>query len=260
MKNLLTANCRDDGHSRYSKEKFIVLLKAQIENSLDLGWKSKDIIILANFEFEFMGVKAIVIPLNDFCFTGSKIFSVKWLFENTEINDVIWSRDCDTWQNMYFKCPKIRDVGIATYSTKKLNGGSIFWNIKSKDIIDKICEEIVKNKEKREEPTLNKILKSDVYKKRVKVVNSTFNLGCSGYVPRYQRSEKPVKVVHFHPYNITAWETHTLDRNGLGEIAVSRRLERLLRKYYISLPIKLSNKGERRRKEIIKERINNPKK
>lgn len=251
-----------NGSNRYKQEAIELLLKAQIENSLDLGWKSEDIIILANFEFEFMNVKTKIISLNDFCLTGSKCFGVKYIFDNNLILDdeILFVHDLDAWQNVYFKCPKIRDVGIATYSTKKLNGGVIFWKKSGIDILNAICDEITKNKESREEPTLNRILKSDVYKKRVKVVNSTFNLGCSGYVPRYQRAEKPVKVVHFHPYNSIAWETHTMDRNGVGEIAVSRRLERLIRKYYINLPIKLSNKGEKRRKEIMEERIKNPKK
>ena len=79
------------------------------------------------------------------------------------------------------------------------------------------------------------------------MVNNTFNVGCSGFVKRYNRSIKPIHVCHFHPYNRIAWETHTLDRNGIGEIPVSIRLERLIRKYYPNLPIKL--KGDRHGKK-----------
>ena len=57
-------------------------------------------------------------------------------------------------------------------------------------------------------------------------------MGCSGFVKRYERAEKPIKVLHFHPTNRIAWETHALDRNQIGEIPISSQLENLLRKHY----------------------------
>jgi len=43
-----------------------ILLKAQIHNLLELGWKKENIILFINFDFEFMGISAGVIKLNDF--------------------------------------------------------------------------------------------------------------------------------------------------------------------------------------------------
>lgn len=245
MKNLLVANVQNDNHPRYSKHKFSIALQAQIENSLNLGWKKNDIIILSNFDFEYMGVKAIVIGLNDFCFTGSKMFAIKWYFENSDYDGVIWCRDVDTWQNVEFDKPKFKHVGITTYSQPKLNGGSVFWRSKAKDIIDHIVDILKTDRLKREEPTLNKVLKSKEYKKRVTIINQTFNLGCSGFVKRYNRSDKPIRVCHFHPTNRIAWETHTLDRNHIGEIPVSKRLENIIRKYYKDLPTTLKDGGKK---------------
>ena len=64
-------------------------------------------------------------------------------------------------------------------------------------------------------------------------------MGCSGFVVRLARSEKPIKVCHFHPYNRLSWETHALDRNQINEIAVTVRLEKLIRKYYPFLATEL---------------------
>lgn len=254
----MVANVTEGG--RYCKEEVELLLKAHIENLLDLGWKKENIDILSNIDFSFMDVSTRKIKLNDFCLKGSKMFGLSWLIENNLFNDIIHASDLDAWQNVWFEPPKFKDVGITTYSRPKLNGGSSFWKPTSIDIIDKIINTITETKAEREEPTLNLILKSKEYRDRVTIINNTFNVGCSGFIPRYQRSEKPIKVCHFNVRNSIAWETHTLDRNGINEIAVDRRLERLIRKYYTDLPIKLSKKGERRRKEIIEERIKNPKK
>jgi hypothetical protein len=255
MKNFIIAN--KSKKSRYIFEQISVFIKAQIENSLDLGWQAKDIILLANFDYEFMGVKSTNISLNKECLTGSKMFGMKYLFDNDLVDDIIWSHDLDAWQNVSFSCPEFKEVGIACYSNSKYNGGSIFWRPSAKDITYKIIEEINNNKENKEEPTLNRILKSKEYKNRVTNVNNTFNVGCSGYVKRWERSIKPIRVCHFHPYNRTAWETHGLDRNGLGVIGVSNRLENILRKYYPKLPTELSEHGKIAQKERKENRLKN---
>jgi hypothetical protein len=247
MKNFIIAN--KSKSSRYKFENIEILIKAQIENSLELGWKEKDIIFIANFDYDFMGVKSIKTDLNKECLTGSKMFGMKYLFDNNLVNDIIWAHDLDAWQNVPFSCPEFKDVGITCYSTPKYNGGSIFWKKSSEDIVYRIIEEIKKNKENKEEPTLNKVLKSKEYKKRVTNVNNTFNVGCSGYVKRWDRSIKPIRVCHFHPYNKIAWETHCLDRNGLDIKGVSDRLEKLLRKYYPDLAPELSKNGKKAQKE-----------
>jgi hypothetical protein len=243
MKNFIIAN--KSKNKRYKFENIDILLKAQIENSLELGWKVQDIILLANFDYEFMGVKSVNISLNKECLTGSKMFGMKYLFDNNLVDDVIWAHDLDAWQNVPFSCPDFKDVGIACYSTSKYNGGSVFWRKSAKDIVYEIVSEINRNEQNKEEPTLNRILKSKKYKDRVTNVNNTFNVGCSGYVKRWARSIKPIRVCHFHPYNRTAWETHALDRNGLGVKGLSDRLENILRKYYSDLAVELSENGKK---------------
>lgn len=241
MKNLLVANLT---RKRYCFDAIDLLLRAQIENSLSLGWQISDIILLANFDYSFMGVSSIKIKLNKTCLTGSKMFAMQYLFDNSLVTDAIWAHDLDAWQNSAFECPEFLDAGIATYSNDKFNGGSIFWRKSGEDIVRKIIEIITTGSENKEEPTLNKVLKSKEYRDRVTILNNTFNVGCSGYVKRYMRSEKPVKVVHFHPNNTIAFETHCLDRNGIGVKGISDNLEKILRKYYIGLATELSSSGK----------------
>lgn len=242
MKNFMVANLSKN--KRYNFEDLELLVKAQIENSIELGWDCKDIFLLANFDYEFMGVKSVNADLNKKCLTGSKVFGVKYLFDNNLVDDVIWAHDLDAWQNIQFSLPEIKDVGIACYSNSKFNGGSIFWGLNSKDIVERIVGQINDDEENREEPTLNRILKSKEYNERVTIVNHTYNVGCSGYAVRWQKSTKPLRVCHFHPNNNTAWETHALDRNGLDCHGITDRLESIIRKYYPNLSTELSLKGK----------------
>ena len=258
MLNFMVAN-RNDKAKRYKKESIETLLKAQIENSLELGWKRQEIVILSNFEFGFMGVKAYEVgALNDFCFTGSKMFGLGMLPSVINWKGPLWSHDLDAWQNAWFDCPKFSSVGVANYSNNKINGGSLFWKPTSIDIIDETVKRLREDKQEREEPTLNKILREEQYKGRVTKLDNTYNVGCSGFAVRLSRSEKPIKVCHFHPYNRLAWETHCLDRNQINEIAITVRLERLMRKYYPFLAVELQMIEEHREikrkkyKEFIK--------
>jgi len=240
VKRLMVANWTGKVTARYSPEKMDTLLKAQIENALAVGWKPDDIIFLSNFELEFMGVKSEIIPMNTFCLSGSKMFALKWLFDQGRVQETHWSLDLDCWQNIWFDRPDFKtDVGCSTYSNFKYNGGSIFWTPEARDIVDEAVERLTTGQEPKEEPTLNKIFKSDEYKKRVTILNYSYNVGCSGFVPRFEKSLKPIRVCHFHPPNNVAWEIHALDRTGIGQIPITIRLERLLRKYYPNLATEL---------------------
>jgi len=243
MKRLLTANKQTTGKARYHHDKMEIMLKAQIDNCLEVGWQPRDIILLTNFDFEFMGIKSEVIELNNFCLSGSKMWAIKYLFDNNRVNDTIYAGDLDCWQTTWFDCPTFEgDVGACCYSNPKFNGGSIFWKPESKDIVYKVVEILTAEKAKSEEPTLNRIFKSNEYKDRVSVLNSSYNVGCSGFFERYDRGIKPIKVCHFHPQNNVAWEIHCLDRDGMGVVSLTVRLERLIRKYYPERAVQLKDK------------------
>jgi hypothetical protein len=249
VKILLTANVKEDS-KRYSFDKMDMLLKAQIDNILDCGWNADDVLLIANVDYEYLGVCAIKTELNDTCRTGSKMFGVEFALDNKLYDGVYWAKDLDVWPNYMFEEPEMRDVGITTYSSTKLNGGSVFWKPSAFDIVKHVIGEINKGEEK-EEPTLNKLLKSDKYFPRTTVLNTTYNVGSSGFFPRAYRAEKPIKVCHFNPTNRIAWETHRLNRDGMGMVSVSSRLENTLRKYF-DLAYKLRSEKDEKRSEELK--------
>jgi hypothetical protein len=245
MKNLIVANYQRENQSFDTIEPFV---KAQIENSLDLDWAIEDILFISNFDYEYMGVEAIVADLNVFCMTGSKIFAEEFVINNhLNNNDVIFSHDLDAWQNELFECPVFSDIGLSEYSKPRFNGGVRFLKSSALDIIQDIKNEIIKTQSNKEEPIINKVLKKPIYKDRVTTLNYTYNVGCSGFVKRYLNAEKPVKVCHFHPNNRIAWETHTMDRNAINGRSVSERLETLIRKYFPTIATKLSREGSSKR-------------
>lgn len=225
------------------------VLYAQVENALELGWRRKEIMLVANFGWKWNGVKAIRVELNRTCLTGSKMFALEAVRALGWFGETVWAHDLDVWQNAPFEEPEFKDVGICRYSNSRFNGGSVFWKPSAKDLVDGILQALA-NGAPREEPTLNRILKDKKNSKRVTVLNETFNVGCSGFVPRFLRAEKPVVACHLNPYNGIAWETHRLNRNGLGFVSVSDRLEVILRQHFPRLATEISASGLKRSAEL----------
>lgn len=212
-----------------SENELRAIIDTQIENSLALGWAPKDIVIVSNIHLD---VPATVIraPLNEFCLTGSKMFALHHLFNLgvIERDEVWWAHDIDAWQNHWFEPPELLDIGLAEYSTPKFNGGSILLRASAHDMIAAIVHTIVESKAKREEPSINMHLRSELFRHRVTVLNSTFNVGCSAYAVRHKRSVKPILVSHFHPKRKTSWRTHIYGDKTMRETSVSPRLFQLL--------------------------------
>lgn len=232
MKNIVVANFQAKrGKLSFAElEKYI---QCQIDNSLALNWKKEDIVVIANFEYVYQGIKTQYMPLNNFCLTGSKVFAIRDYLEGRERDGIFWTHDLDIWQDAEFSEPEMKDIGISTYSRPTLNGGSVFYRKSAIDILHKIVGIIQDQKRDREEPTINEVLKSDEYKDRVTILETGFNVGCSGFKVRWDGAIKPVKAFHFHPTNRIAWDTMARNRNGISKDAtISKRLRELLVKYY----------------------------
>ncbi len=237
MKNVMVANYRPGAAAgAHQLEKW---LDAQIDNSLMLGWKPDDVIVIANFAYQRAGIRATPAELNRSCLRGSKVFAMDFLFreERVDPDGVYWTHDLDAWQNHWFEPPAFADVGITEYSRPTFNGGSVFYHFTARDIVAEIVRRIEESGIDKEEPVLDEVLRSATYRDRVTILNSTFNVGCSGFVERYQRSVKPILVSHMHPNNSIAWDTHVNDRNNLGERAMSPRLvEFLVQRFHHGIP------------------------
>jgi len=236
VKNLLAANFRPK--NKLSEVDLRQLIDVQVENSRALGWAVHDIVIVTNLTLDTPAT-VVRAPLNDTCLTGSKMFALHHLFSLGAIRDgeVWWAHDLDAWQNYWFDPPEFLDIGLAEYSRPSFNGGSIFLRANARDMVSTITEQIVSSKARREEPAINSILRSAPFKDRVTVLNSTFNVGCSAYAVRHNRSVKPILVSHFNPKGKTSWRTHIFGDRKLPEASISPRLfELLVRRFHQGVP------------------------
>jgi hypothetical protein len=124
------------------------------------------------------------------------------------------------------------DIGLAEYSTPKFNGGSVLLRAGSQDLVRTITRLIRDTGAPREEPAINRILRRPEHQARVTTLNSTFNVGCSAFAVRYERSLQPILVSHFHPSIKSAWRTHVAGGNKIGKVSVSPRLVELLVRHF----------------------------
>ena len=134
MKNLLIYI--NPNHS-FSKE-YVTMSKIQIDNSLDLGWKPEDIMMVTNFPYEYKGIKSIVVGDEYFYTPPStlKFPAVARMFENNMIgNDLYWMHDFDSFQLVPLDSDERiiqemggRDMGLCDYGRRhKCNGCSVFF-------------------------------------------------------------------------------------------------------------------------------------
>ncbi len=191
------------------------LVKVQIENSLELGWKKADILLVTNFAYKYGDIEALV--LNDADFfdrkpQASKINAIIKLFEHNliEDNELYWFHDFDAFQLEKFSETDINlnddQIGLTDYGGGKYFGGIdrwstgvIFFRAGSKDIFEGL-KEIYYQKKIDEEEALHLLIdKEPPLNKRVKKVNNTYNFIGYKLESVYKKSIKPIKVVHFHP-------------------------------------------------------------
>ena len=184
------------------------LIKVQIDNSLRLGWKEKDILLVTNFDFEHNGVKAILIEDSVFCPfrpLSTKTIAVAYLLEKEMIEKdiVYWVHDLDAYQLAEIDVDlETKDAGFTDYGwARKWSLGSYFFKETAKDLFQWLRDGIYTRKAEDErvlvwltKHNFNKI--NDRYKK----LNITYNLGMRWIEENYRRADKPLKVVHFHPY------------------------------------------------------------
>lgn len=191
------------------------LAKVQIENSLALGWKKEDILLVTNFEYQYGEVKAIVLKDVEFFDRKpqvSKINAIIKMFELGMINDkkTYWFHDLDAFQlqpitedeiNISDNDIALTDFGGGKYfhGEDRWSGGVIFFKSGSKDIFNQVKALAYKKSIDEEEALGLLVINDPKIRKRVKKINNSYNF--IGYKLKsvYEKSIKPLKVVHFHP-------------------------------------------------------------
>jgi len=204
-----------DPSKSWEVDKDRILAEIQIENC-HYFWKSKDIIMITNFPYEYRGFKATVIEdtswlpteyvtifNNVWRFFG--FFLLPYLIKRGYLNDdLIYGHDLDAYQVHDLDLPPLdRDLGLVDYGfASKINLGNVFFKPhKVLDIFRMIGEYMLKWKINEEE-VLVKLQKDNVnnINSRFRKLNITYNIG-SRHVPRnVNYAEKPIKVAHFQAW------------------------------------------------------------
>lgn len=261
MKNLLIdlhpSKSFRDYHWGKENEK---LVKIQIDNSLSLGWKKNDILLVTNFDYEYRGVKSMVVSDQLFCnmsYTVTKILVITYLFDKKLIeDDLYWFHDFDAFQLEPLTATEIdignstlalTDYGITTINearNKRWSTGSMFFNNKSQEIF-----EMIKNKAYQYRVNEEVALLALTRRNRGNILNSMKKLNIRyNFATRkrdiaasYGLAEKPLKVIHFHPSDRRKLDLepgNNIDvciygRNRLNKILINQQLTDLFNKYKI---------------------------
>lgn len=203
MKNLMIyINPVDKKFSREHED----LTKIQIDNSLGLGWKPEDILLVTNFDYEYKGVKSIIID-NYEVFDqnrSTKIPAINQLFADGIITDeVYWFHDHDAFQLEPMEVDLEKDAGFTDHGawSKTWNAGSFFFKKGARDIFLGIWEYMNK-RFTNEQDALTYMWQNNIngINDRYQLISMAYNIGIYRIAENLQKAGQPPKVAHFHPH------------------------------------------------------------
>ncbi|MFA5990494.1 MAG: hypothetical protein WC803_12935 [Sphingomonas sp.] len=215
------------------------LAKIQIDNSFELGWKAEDTIVITNFPYEYRGVKALEVGDENFsriipqC---TKIDTVCTLFDQGffKEGELYWAHDFDAVQNAVITEEELElgeRMGFTDYGRHdRWNGGSYFFRSTDGDFFRK-TKKLMYDRNINEEDAWMVMMKEEpeYMEKNLKRLNISYNFGIKQMELCYNKSIKPVKVLHFHPDRVyRGWGRAMEIVKGKNEINQVLMLERLI--------------------------------
>ncbi len=190
------------------------LAKVQIENSLQLGWKPEDILLVTNFPFQYGKVKAIEVTDVEFFDRKpqvSKINAIIKLIESGIISgrELYWFHDFDAFQQEVISEEEIQvgecELGVTEYGglyfagQRRISTGVLFFRASILPLMKQIKKRAYELQIDEEEALGLLMKESTDVKKQVVVLNHTYNFIGYSLSSTYKKTTKPLKVVHFHP-------------------------------------------------------------
>ena len=236
-----------------------ILAKIQIENSLAMGWKPEDIVFVTNFPYEHMGIKSMIVPDELFCKIkkrATKILVILHLFDKGLIgNHFWWFHDLDAFQlekiteeeldlgNFPFALTGYGKTTINESHDRWWSTGSIFFT-KDSEFIFRLIKDKVYQYQSNEEVALLALTRRNRsnMNSKIKKLNITYNFATRkrDISVCYEMADKPLKVIHFHPFDKREVELGNdnigvciFGKNRLNKILVNDRLKGLFSKYKI---------------------------
>ena len=192
MKNLLIYISLTRGFDKEHEE----LTKIQIDNSLDLGWKVEDIILVTNFDWGYRGVKSQVMGGELNTLDGNRSSKVPVILKLDLGNDLYWFHDHDAFQLEPFGSVT---SGFTDHGwSKKWNAGSFFFTSKEKDLFQKIYDCMLE-RNINEQDALTYLWENGTERN---ILNITYNLGIYHIENNLKTADGPLMVAHFHPHKL----------------------------------------------------------
>lgn len=171
----------------------------QIDNALRY-WDKEDLLFVTNFPFEYRGVKSWQVPGEMYCKhnpLSSKINVVVHLLEQW-LSDLTWYHDMEAWQIAPLDLQLEREVGLTDYGWRpNWNLGSFFFYPTSIDMFRRM-RDMMNDTKMPDEWVLKRV--AEHFPHRIQRLNVTYNFGKRKREENLERADKPIRVVHFHPY------------------------------------------------------------
>jgi hypothetical protein len=217
-------------------------LGIQVENSLELGWEPRDILLYANFPYAKSGVEAISVappprPRHARTTAYFKIFCILDAFGRAPDAELFWYHDLDAYQLIPFAArPTTRDMAFCLYVTRdrlKVQGGSMFFTGASRPIFEQIFDLLTRHGYRTDELALTDLMGRREYLDRFEVLDYSYNLGDTDFALRYQLALKPIKVVHFHIDRVSH-QSKFFGDSSLGVRPLTDRFALLLKRYGVT--------------------------
>lgn len=182
------------------------LIKIQIDNSLELGWKPEDIVLAFNFDYGYRGVKSTLVG-NYEVFDqnrSTKVPVIIELFDKGLIgDDLYWFHDFDAFQLVPFQVTLDVDAGFTDHGaySKTWNAGSFFFKKSARDIFETIYK-YMNLRGSNEQNALTYMWQNNIngINDRYRLMNTTYNIGIYKIDQNVKAAELPIKVAHFHPH------------------------------------------------------------
>lgn len=209
------------GHE-WKQDELFRYFRAQVDNSIRLGWNAEDIVICTNLDFEYRGVT--VVKLEDLCQFNkylNKHYGIAELLRKGIITECFWFHDFDDWQLEPFEFPQFDGhIGMCKYiDFSQWNTGSIFIKPQSYFIwqfivdIAKDRQELIAAHQIGDEEVLNSVYQTyPEFKPYFSLLNPRYNVGYTQIAERIAQAQLPVVVAGFKPGTPSYEE---FDRRGL---------------------------------------------
>ncbi len=203
MKNLLIYI---NPSKQFSKE-HDDLTKIQVDNSLELGWDPKDIILVTNFPYEYRGVKSVIVDDYEVFDQNrsTKIPAINELFKKGFFEDgiIYWFHDHDAFQLELFDLALKTDSAFTTHGAYShvWNAGSFFFKETAQDIFEDIWKYMTL-RGTNEQNALTYMWQNNInnINSRYTLLSPAYNLGIYKIEENLKIAGTKANVAHFHPH------------------------------------------------------------